>query len=41
MIAAATDGASAEETGEYVEANVESLLCEGAEKLEDLRFPRE
>ena len=33
--AATDDGASTVEAGGYVEANVESLLCEGAKQLED------
>ena len=33
--AAATNGPSTVEAGDYVEANVESLLCEGAKQHED------
>ena len=41
MDAAATDGASAVEAGGYFEANVESLLCEGAKQLEHVFFAKE
>ena len=33
--AAATNGASTAEAGDHAEANVESLLCEGAKQLDD------
>ena len=37
--AAATEGASTVEAVAYVEANVESMICEGAKQLEDAFRP--
>ena len=36
--ATTTYGASTAEAGDYAEANVESLLCEGGKRLEDALF---